>query len=160
MKYLAGGLLCVLVLALMVSRGTAFFYSQPPLPDVMAGEQEIPVIRGSYCWSALRGTECVDIDSPTERMSDNGYVTMTAPARAKVRIRFWNRPSSTVLSVSPGKYGPGRAEVPGYEDFTFALPDAAGIYLYDLHAVWGEGNSSEYHFAVEVQGPGKTDAAQ
>lgn len=123
----------------------------PPIPVLLIDNRQVAVIQGSYCWSANGTGKCADMIPPKEMMKERNYTLVGVPPKSDGVIKFMEQPVESLLRVSLWD-GMDITEVQDYKDCSFTVPDKTGEYLYDFHANWGPGKSSEYHFAIRVDG--------
>jgi hypothetical protein len=90
----------ILMIAGLCSLGAYFFAtasSKPPVPDISASGQKIPVAQGSYCWKTFFTSKCVDWEyAPPAKVGDVHEPVEVAP-HSKIAIHFEKEPVS--LSV-------------------------------------------------------------
>lgn len=120
------------------------FKSSPPVPTVKAGHTTIQTTEGSYCWSGLTSSECVDTAyASIEDMAKEHTPTTVAPSET-ISLHFKDAPNVTVSKTIDGK----SADVP-LTNNQFNAPKKPGIYIYSVSADWERG-SGLYVFSVRI----------
>lgn len=120
--------------------------SLPEIRVVSDGGEEVPAVRGSYCWSGSGRSVCADSVAPPElvaslspapvpRESILGFRFARRPVEGSLEVRRWTGTASErVRFVRPG---------------AFALPEQSGEYVYSVSARWPEGDVT-WAFRVRV----------
>jgi len=130
----------------------------PDLPKLRArsGSTDIPVVRGSLCWSKGGAGVCADAIAPPELAKTvapaelpPGAAIMLEhappPLADSLLVNRWidGRPVRVVLQAGSG---------PGNRGLTpsFVVPDEPGTYVYDAFARWPQGDVSwAFHVMVK-----------
>lgn len=122
----------------------------PPLPKVIAGNTEVPVVQSSYCWGYL-GCACYAVG---ESMFEGKTPTVMAPD-THIKISFDYNPGPTEMYTQQFQ-GNLTTPVP-LEDGYIIAPKESGVYYYGISAVWktddgkySNGDTSSA-FAIEVK---------
>jgi len=120
---------------------------EPPKAAVKAGDTEIPVVPGSFCWLARGVGKCVDTVSPPELVKNQRPVTVKPGST--LQISFSQNP--VAKSMGANQWIGGRpSPVPVVEENMIILPAEKGEYIYDIFARWEQGSAS-YAFVVSVE---------
>ncbi len=135
-----------LLLLLVLLVGCAVGPKEPPTPVVAAGKIAVPVTRGSYCWMSGTKGVCADTAAPPDLLEAVGYQPAVVPGGATLSITF---PVAPTEGPSVNLWEAGGPVTLPYGG-TVVLPDAPGIYTYDVSARWKEGSAS-FAFQVEVK---------
>lgn len=122
----------------------------PPLPNVVSGTIEIPVVQSSYSWGKLG---CVDYVGGKYMVK--GRVPTILPYGADIKIFFNYKPQPSMIHISQYLYDK-IIEVP-LKNSRIKAPAKKGIYYYGISAFWvtddgkySNGNTSSV-FAIEVK---------
>lgn len=120
------------------------FRSSPPAPTVKAGHTTIQTTEGSYCWSGLTSSECVDkAYASIEDMAKEHTPTTVAPSET-ISLHFKDAPNVTVSETIDDK----SSDVP-LTNNQFNAPKKPGIYIYSVSADWERGRGL-YVFSVRI----------
>ena len=140
-------------LLLLLLTGCGFFQQpdfvavEPPKAAVIVGDTEIPIVPGSFCWSARGVGKCVDTVSPPELVKNQRPITVKPGS--SLEISFTQSPVSKSLGANQW-IGGQPSPVPVVEENKIVLPVEKGEYIYDIFAQWEQGSAS-YAFVVSVE---------
>lgn len=118
------------------------FRTEPPSPSITAGNTNISTTLGSYCWSGVLSTTCVNpvnsLDSPTS----------VSPGE-EINIDFWKKPIAESLKVEQllGEHNVDQVPI---HDHIIVAPKEKGLYVYTLTALWNNGDGN-YTFSIVVE---------
>jgi hypothetical protein len=122
----------------------------PPLPTVVSGTIEIPVVQSSYSWHKLGMADYAGGKSMVE-----GKVPTILTSGAIIDISFEYKPQPTLIRIK--EFLNDKAiEVP-FKDGFIKVPIKKGIYYYGIEAYWttkdgkySNGDTSSV-FVIEVK---------
>ncbi|WP_246945368.1 hypothetical protein [Bacillus pinisoli] len=123
----------------------------PPIPIVTVGEENIEVVRASYCWN----TGCVDYAGPPEILG--GKLPFQVQKGANIKIRFDYEPKPSSISVSRMLDKDQEWVKDELVDDVLTAPIEEGIYYYDFLVYWHSEDGkyslgdSYYAFVIEVK---------
>lgn len=124
-------------------------YNQPPQPVIVAKEQDIKAVRGSYCWEGFISAQCVDTISPVQLVSHHKLQPVTVSPGAKIQITFQRKPIENTIHASRWLSEEEQEAVPLTNNVMIA-PNENGMYTYSFSAAWEKGSAS-YVFVVRVE---------
>ncbi|QSB47891.1 hypothetical protein [Parageobacillus toebii] len=140
----------ILMIASLCSLGIYFFAtasSKPPVPDISASGQKIPVAQGSYCWKAFITLKCVDwAYAPPAKVGDVHEPVEVAP-HSKIAIHFEKEPVSLSVKRRMNEGKEINVKMIGKK---ITAPSESGMYVYHLMASWKQGDGS-YVFRIKVK---------
>lgn len=125
--------------------------AEPPEAIVMADEERIPTVRGSYCWSSGDSALCADAIEPASLILGFGTYTPVRPG-ARIRVAFPGALLAGSLGVTDFSGAKERTEVTLDAEGSFAAPTQVGTYVYLVHGRFPQGDAS-YAFGIEVYDP-------
>ncbi|MFC4559248.1 hypothetical protein ACFO3D_13700 [Virgibacillus kekensis] len=144
-RLIEGSIIALIFIGAVLFLMPAITDPKPPLPTIVAdGEIDIPVSQGSYCWSGLLSSKCVDMVSAEEISGP----PVSVPPEAVLFIGFDKEPLNGSLGVQLIKNRFDKS-VP-VSGGKIIAPAEKGKYIYMVHANWEEGSSS-YAFQVKVE---------
>lgn len=118
------------------------FRTSPPSPSITAGDTPISTTQGSYCWSGILSTACVNpvepLDSPT----------LVSPGE-EISIDFRRKPVEESLKVEQLPSEKNATPIP-IKDHVIVAPKEKGLYVYYLTAFWNNGDGN-YAFSIIVE---------
>ncbi|WP_133058604.1 hypothetical protein [Halalkalibacter urbisdiaboli] len=123
----------------------------PPIPSVTVGEENIEVVRASYCWN----TGCVDYAGPPEILE--GKVPFQVQKGENIKIQFDYEPKPFSISVSRMLDTDQEWVKDELVNGVLTVPNEEGIYYYDFLVNWHSEDGkyslgdSFYAFAIEVK---------
>lgn len=138
------------LLILMIFITTGCSEKAPPLPKVVSGKIEIPVVQSSYCWGKLG---CADYVGGKYMVK--GKVPTILPSGAYIKIYFNYKPLPSQLNITQF-LNDKNIEILMKEGFIKA-PIKKGVYYYGISAFWksedskySKGDTSSV-FVIEVK---------
>lgn len=113
-----------------------------------AGEKEIPTVGGSYCWSGLLSSRCVDYvyANPLE-MAKEAKTINIAP-NEEIAINFKTEPLDGTYKIEQWIDDHRQKEIE-LNNGIFLAPSDKGLYIYYITARWKRGDGS-YAFSIKV----------
>ncbi|WP_246943304.1 hypothetical protein [Bacillus pinisoli] len=121
----------------------------PPIPIVTVGEENIEVVRASYCWN----TGCVDYAGPPEILG--GKLPFKVQKGANIKIRFDNEPKPSSISVSRMLDKDHEWLKDELVNGVLTAPIEEGIYYYDFLVNWlsedGKYSSRDSYYAIVIE---------
>ena len=119
------------------------FRTEPPSPAVMVSNTKVSTTQGSYCWSGILSTKCVEQILPKKHaptpVSPGEEVTIdfrTSPIAQSLKVEQWIDEDH----VHPIKM----------KDNALVAPTEKGVYVYYVTANWNKGDG-HYAFSIVVQ---------
>jgi len=124
------------------------FHSEPPTPNVTAGDTKIATTQGSYCWNGLFSSQCVDkvYKNPLE-MAKEHKPTVVSP-NEEIKIEFKKAPIAGTMKVEQW-IGEDNREIETNNN-SIIVPTEKGVYVYYVLVDWKQGDGN-YAFSVEVE---------
>ena len=123
--------------------------SKPPLPTITVGDMKITTAQGTYCWEGFLNSICVDMISPPGIVAHHDLKAVVVSPEANLKIDFKNKPKNSTLGANIW-INDNKADNVNLRGNILTVPNKKGVYVYDVHARWEEGDSS-YVFIIEVQ---------
>ena len=125
------------------------FRSEPPTPKVTAGDVDIPVTQGSFCWNGLLSVQCVDkiYTSPLD-MAAKHKPTGVIPTE-EISITFKKDPLEGTMEVEQWADENNIKDIEIKNDI-ITVPEEKGVYVYHVRANWKQGDGN-YAFSIEVK---------
>ena len=121
----------------------------PPEPAISIGKQEVPAIRGTYCWSSMMKSICVDTAAPPGIISFENHKMVSSSPGTEVTIDFDKKPLKDSIHLSRWLNEEESLQVP-LKGNKFVLPEEKGTYIYGVSANWNKGDAV-YAFVIEVK---------
>lgn len=127
----------------------------PPMPVVNAGDLELAVHQGSYCWTNANRTEsvCADTFGPVEVFKDKPIQLVRASELIEFHFQVAEQPNQFHLTRIQGS----EMTEEKLSDPSFRAPEEPGVYYYALTAYWQNDiasktskGSASYFVAIEV----------
>lgn len=120
--------------------------NKPPTPTISFDEIEIPTVQASYCWNGFLGYRCVDTTSPPDLVK--GEPVAVSPG-TELKIDFKDKPKNNTIDANIWLDNE-RTEKVTVKNNILTTPTKSGTYVYDISAVWNNGESS-YAFFIKVE---------
>lgn len=85
-----------LIILVIIGRYTILKDADVPVPvaTVVTNDQQIPSIRGSYCWQAKGEGTCVDTAAPHEIVEQKKYTYVVVKPNEKIEFKYDQIPSN------------------------------------------------------------------
>jgi len=138
----------ILIVVACVFLANRFITFGPPSPSVIVEDMDVPTIQGSYCWSGLINSKCVDMIAPSELLASKELKPIQVPPQSNIKIQFKKQPKPGSLGANLWIHG--TPQTVNVKDSQFTAPKEPGVYVYDIYAAWEKGASS-YAFMIEVK---------
>lgn len=116
--------------------------TKPPIPDVEIDSDNIPVVRGGYCWY-----ECTDAPSIPKIVERKEPTIVSKNAEITITFNYETKPNN--ISITRMKKG---EEELYHQPLT--VPSEQGVYYYEINARWNYDDlvaDSSYAFVIEVK---------
>ncbi len=125
-----------------------FNSSKPPSPTITVGDIKIATAQGTYCWNGFMNSMCVDMISPPEIVAHKKLKVVVVSPEAKLEIGYKNKPKKGTLDANI--WINIKAKNVDLKGDVLTAPSEKGVYVYDIHARWEKGSSSNV-FGIEVR---------
>ncbi|WP_139993586.1 hypothetical protein [Kurthia sp. Dielmo] len=141
-----------LIVVIMVMIGGAVYWNYAtgiPSLSVRADNKIVEVTQGTYCWSSLISSECVDKIAPTQMVKEGIITPTVVKPGAVLSYQFSKKPvgdSESILFEDEA----GHSIDVKRENQTFKAPIKKGLYMYTISARWDKGDVS-YAIAIDVK---------
>jgi hypothetical protein len=126
-----------------------FMNAKPPMPNVKSeGNENVPVLQGSYCWKGFMSASCVDMVEP---FMMNDIKIVPVKPEEEITITFKKEPLKEMKTVEIWKKGSNDSEAASMMAGNIILaPLEKGVYAISTHNYWKRGSSSQVFF-IEVR---------
>lgn len=141
-----------LIVIVMAMIGGAVYWNYTkgiPSLSVKADDKILEVTQGTYCWSSLTSSECVDKIAPAQMVKEKFVTPTTVKPGAVLSYQFSKKPLKNSESVSLEDEAENSMDV-NVTNQTFKAPTKKGRYIYTISADWDKGDVS-YVFAIDVK---------
>ncbi|WP_349409035.1 hypothetical protein [Pseudalkalibacillus sp. SCS-8] len=128
------------------SEGEKKSLEQPPDVSIQLAQQEIPHVKGTYCWKNESQGICVDKAGSVELTKD---MEPTKVEKGEtIRLSFQDlKPDDLHMTV--WNNGEEKEQYEGQYEIT--VPTEEGVYVYDVFARWKDKGDQAYAFKVIVK---------
>ncbi|WP_455663132.1 hypothetical protein [Pradoshia sp.] len=123
--------------------------AEPPKPVIAIGEEKVPAVRGTYCWSSLMKSICEDKAAPPGIIAIQEQKPLSAAPGTEVTIDFDEKPLNESVDLSRWLNDEESLQVRLIGN-RFVLPKESGTYVYGVSASWNNGDAV-YAFEIEVK---------
>ncbi|MBM7698791.1 hypothetical protein [Kurthia huakuii] len=144
--------LAILIVVVAMIAGIAYMkYSfEKPSVTIKAAQTPVEVTEGTYCWSSLTSSACVDKISPPEIIRAEKIAPTIVKPGATLQYSFNRTPLKDSTALSLWMNEDNEEKNVALNNNTFQAPKESGIYVYNLSANWDRGDVN-YVFAIQVE---------
>ena len=123
------------------------FRDEPPDPRVEIKGQSIPTVQGTFCWSGMFSSQCVDkIYVDGLHMTEKSKPVTVMP-NEKIQISFDPEPDTIKILQFKNKKNDNPVTLKNNQLVT---PKKSGTYAYELQARWSENGDGQFAFLIKV----------
>lgn len=117
-----------------------------PIVTVVTNEQQIPSIRGSYCWQSKGEGACVDTAAPHEMIEQKNHPYIKVKPNEKIAFQYSQNPTS--ITIQQWKQDYDYIEIATTEHFK--APAEKGKYIISALTRFSNGDMIDT-IAIEVE---------
>lgn len=124
------------------------FRDVPPDPHVEIQGKSIPTVQGTFCWSGMFSSQCVDkIYVDGLHMTEKSKPVTVMP-NEKIKISFDPKPDTIKILQFNNKK---TSDPVTLKNNQLVTPKKSGTYAYELQARWSENGDGQFAFLIKIE---------
>lgn len=124
------------------------FRDEPPDPRVEIQGKSIPTVQGTFCWSGMFSSQCVDkIYVDGLHMTEKSKPVTVMP-NEKIKISFDPKPDTIKILQFNNKK---TSDPVTLKNNQLVTPKETGTYIYELQVRWSENGDGQFAFLIKIE---------